>query len=218
MEGLLMKALITSFEPFNGEPINPGYEVTQQLPKNIESCTIITAQLPTSFYSSIVTLETLLNEHQPELVICLGLAGGETEIRFEKVAINLNEARIPDNSGNQPCDESIEKDGPTAYFSNLPLKSMVTNLAQIGIPSHISYTAGTYVCNHIFYGLMHLIETEYPMIKGGFIHIPYLPAQVINKKNTPSMSLDTMVTAVINVIHSILNTEEDLQINMGNLD
>lgn len=153
-----MKALITGFDPFGGESVNPAYEVVSRLDKQIGDCQIIPLEVPTVFGRSIEVLQDAIEKVSPDIVICLGQAGGESGIRLEKVAINLNEARIPDNEGNQPSDQAIHADGETAYFSCLPVKAISKALKEAGIPVNISYTAGTFVCNHLFYGLMHTIK------------------------------------------------------------
>ena len=191
-----MKALITGFDPFGGETMNPSYEIVKLLPDNIEGCDIIKKEIPTVFGKSLDLLLGYIEFEQPDFVICLGQAGGDAAIRLEKVAINLNDARLPDNEGNQPIDLPVIEKSENAYFSNLPLKVIMKQLKENGIPTTISYTAGTYVCNQIFYGLMDYIYKTNRSMFGGFIHVPYLPDQVIDKKNTSHMALSMMVDAV----------------------
>lgn len=212
-----MKALITGFEPFGGENINPSYEIVKRLPDQLDDCDIIKIEIPTVFGKSINKLAELIKENEPDFVICIGQAGGESTMRLEKVAINLNEARIPDNDGNQPQGEAIDADGETAYFSNLPLKGIVRNLIDEGIPASISYTAGTFVCNHIFYGLMNVIKKEGYGIKGGFVHVPYLPEQVVDKKATAHMTLDMMVKAIEIAIKTTCDLDQDIEGDGGAL-
>lgn len=188
-----MKVLVTGFEPFGGEKVNPSIESVKKLSNRIAGADIVKAEIPTVFYKSIKKLEELLEREKPDIVICVGQAGGRNRISIERVAINISDGNIPDNEGYQPIDEVIFEDGDTAYFSNLPIKAMVKKMNDRNIPTEVSNTAGTYVCNHIMYGLLYNINKKYPKMKGGFIHIPFLPEQVINKNNMPSMPLDLIV-------------------------
>lgn len=199
-----MKVLVTGFEPFGGEKINPSFEAVKLLPDSIDGVSIIKRQVPTVFRKSIEELKRLIEEIKPDVVLCVGQAGGRSEISIERVAINIDDANIKDNEGNQPVDEIIFEDGENAYFSNLPIKALVEKIKEAGIPASISNSAGTFVCNHIMYGLLYLIDKKYPHIKGGFIHVPYLPKQVVNKRNTPSMSLDNIKEALILAIKAII--------------
>ena len=191
-----MKVLVTGFEPFGKETINPSLEVIKKLDDKIMDSQIIKLKLPTVFRKSIDILENALEKEKPDIVLCIGQAGGRDKITIERVAINISDARIPDNEGNEPIDEVIFEDGDTAYFSNIPIKKMVEEMKTNNIPAAISNTAGTYVCNHIMYGLLYNIDKKYPNMKGGFIHIPYIPEQVIEKANAPSMSLDNIVKGI----------------------
>lgn len=201
-----MKILITGFDPFGGEKINPAYEAVKILPDNINGAKIIKRQIPTVFRKSIEELEKSIIEEQPDIVICIGQAGGRTAITIERVAINIDDARIKDNEDNQPVDETIYKDGENAYFSNLPIKAIVEKIKDDGIPASVSNTAGTFVCNHIMYGLLYLINKKHPNIKGGFIHVPYLPEQVVDKSNVGSMSLDNITRGLVLAIEAILES------------
>ena len=187
-----MKLLITGFEPFGGETINPAYEAVKTLEDKIMNAEIIKREIPTVFNKSIEVLENLIENEKPDIVICVGQAGGRYDISLERVAINIDDARIKDNEGNQPVDIKIFEDGENAYFTSLPIKRMVKKIREAGIPASISNTAGTFVCNHIMYGLLYLIDKKYPNIRGGFIHVPYLPEQVISKRNMPSMSIENI--------------------------
>lgn len=193
----MKKVLITGFDPFGGEKINPALEAVKEL-KNIEFTNIELSikEIPTVFYKSIKVLEAAIDEIKPDVVICIGQAGGRSEITIERVAINVIDARISDNENNQPVDVTIVEDGPAAYFATIPIKDIAMNIRKAGIPAAISNTAGTFVCNQLLYGLMHIINTKYKNIKGGFIHIPYLPGQALNYKNQPSMNLLDMVKAL----------------------
>lgn len=191
-----MKVLVTGFDPFGGEKVNPAYETVKRLGNKIEGAEIVKLELPTVFRKSIRLLEEALEKEEPDIVICVGQRGGADKINVERIAINISDARIPDNEGNQPVDEPIFDDGNNAYFSKLPVKSIIEELNKNKIPAEISNSAGTYVCNHIMYGLLYNINKKYPNTIGGFIHIPFIPDQVIDKKKTPSMSLDYMVEAL----------------------
>lgn len=190
LELIELKVLLTGFKPFAGEKINPAMEVLEIMEDKIADTDIITTVIPTVFYKSIEKLEQTIKEYNPDIVICLGQAGSRYGISVERIAINVDDARIEDNEGNKPVDKKIYKDGKNAYFSNLPVKDIVREIKKAGLPASISNSAGTYVCNHLMYGLLYLIDKKYPDIKGGFIHIPYLPCQVVDKKDKPSMSLE----------------------------
>ena len=200
-----MTVLITGFEPFDGEQVNPSYQAVKQLPDYIGNHLILKKELPTAFRQSLVVLERLIKDHQPDLVICVGQAGGRFAITPERVAINIDDARIPDNTGARPVDCSIYPDGPAAYFSSLPCKAIVENIKAAGIPAAISDTAGTFVCNHVMYGLLHLIAEKSLMIKAGFIHVPYATEQVLDKPATPSLTLTQIRDALSIAIETSVN-------------
>lgn len=190
------KVLLTGFEPFGGERVNPSWEAVKQLHGEvIEDVTLVAEQIPTVFGKSVAVMEQLIQQHNPDIVICVGQAGGRLHITPERVAINMDDARIPDNQGNQPIDEPITDNGPVAYWSTIPIKRIVENMKESNIPASVSHTAGTFVCNHIFYGLMDYITLNSSSIRGGFIHIPFIPEQTINKE-APSLSLETIVKGI----------------------
>ncbi|WP_240620123.1 pyroglutamyl-peptidase I, partial [Peribacillus acanthi] len=181
--------LLTGFDPFGGETTNPSLEAVMKLNgKQINQHLIVARKLPTVFHESVQTIKMYLDELDPHVVICVGQAGGRPDISIERVAINVDDARIPDNKGQQPIDTPIFKDGPAAYWSTLPIKSMVKKLRENGVPASISHTAGTFVCNHIFYSLLHIIKSRGREARGGFIHIPFLPEQAAHHPGQPSMS------------------------------
>jgi pyroglutamyl-peptidase len=215
-ECILMKVLVTGFDPFGGDKINPAYEAVKRLPDTILGATIVKREVPTVFGKSSQVLEALLTAEQPDVVICVGQAGGRYAVSFERVAINLVEARIPDNEGNQPMDEPVEADGDSAYFTTLPIKAMVKEVHEAGLPGYVSYTAGTYVCNYLMYSLMYLINKKFPTIKGGFIHVPFIPEQVVDRPvTTPSMELEAIVTSLEKAIEAAISNEKDIQVNVG---
>ena len=163
-----MKVLLTGFDPFGGESVNPAFEAIKLLPDTIAGAEIVKVEIPTEFTRSISCVEAAIKEHNPDVVIDVGQAGGRACVTVEKVGINLADARIPDNAGEQPSDEPLQADGPTAYFATIPVKAMVQNVREHGLPCHVSFTAGTYVCNCVMYNVLHLCATKYPNIRAGF--------------------------------------------------
>jgi len=212
-----MKVLVTGFEPFGGEPVNPALEAVKKLESNIAGAEVVKAELPTVFKKSIEKLEELIEREKPDITLCIGQAGGRFDITIERVAINMDDARIPDNEGNQPIDEPIYEDGENAYFAKLPIKAMVKEIRDNKIPASVSNTAGTFVCNHIMYGLLYLIDKKYPNIKGGFIHVPFIPEQVVNKRNTPSMSLEDITKGLTLAIKAAVENNEDIKETGGKI-
>ncbi len=205
-----MKILVTGFDPFGSEKINPALEAVKRLPTQISGAKIITLEIPTVFNDVGPIIQQAIQTYQPDLVLNVGQAGGRFNITVEKVAINLADARIADNQGNQPLDEVIFDDGPTAYFTQLPVKAIVSALNENEIPAAVSYTAGTFVCNYVMYYVQHLISTRYRKIKGGFIHVPYIPAQVVTKPNQPAMNLEDIVKGLELAITAMV-TYNDLE-------
>ena len=191
-----MKILVTGFEPFGGESMNPSWEAVRRLPETVDGAEIIKLQIPTTFGSSADVVHAAIKEHDPDVVVSVGQAGGRFAINPERVAINMDDGRIPDNDGNQPIDTPIRSDGPPAYFSLLPVKAMVTAMRNAGIPAAVSNTAGTYVCNHIMYQVLYMIDHEFPGKRSGFVHVPYIPHQVVDKPGVPSLSVEDMATAL----------------------
>lgn len=201
-----MKVLITGFEPFDNEKINPAYEAVKLLKQSYGSIKLIKKELPTVFHKSIKTLRGYIEKEKPDAVLCIGQAGGVFAICIERVAINVDDARIKDNEGNKPVDKKIYEDGENAYFSTLPIKAIQKNMNNKKIPAIISNSAGTFVCNHIMYGLLYMVKKEFTNVKNaGFIHVPYIPEQVIDKKNMPSMDLRLIVEALEIAIKTLLN-------------
>ena len=207
----MKKVLITGFDPFGGEKINPALEAVKNLKDEIAGAKVIKVEIPTVFRKSLEELEKLITEHNPDIVICIGQAGGRFDITPERVAINMDDARIKDNEGNQPLDLPIFEDGENAYFSNLPIKAMVKEMQEGGIPASVSNTAGTFVCNHIMYGLLYMIDKKFNNIKGGFIHVPFIPSQVVDKKNAPSMSLENITKGLECAIKAAVENDSDIK-------
>lgn len=207
--------LITAFEPFGGESINPSWEVAKLLDNQmISGAKVLARCLPCTFSGSLKALENAIQETQPQIVIALGQAGGRTDITPERVAINWNDARIPDNIGEQPCDEPILPNAPNAYFTTLSVKAMVAALQENGVPASVSYTAGTFVCNHVFFGLQHL-ALQYGIKQSGFIHIPYLPSQAARLKGEPSMAQEVLLYGLTLAIETTLQHSHDVKIVGG---
>lgn len=206
-----IKVLITGFTPFGGEEINPAYEAVKDLEDIINGAQIIKREISTVFHKSIDELENLIEIESPDIVICVGQAGGRFDISLERIAINIDDARIADNEGNQLIDEKIYDDGENAYFSSLPIKAMVARIREEGIPASISNTAGTFVCNHLMYGLLYLINNKYPNIRGGFIHVPYSTQQVILKGSVPSMSIEDITKGLNFAIIAALENKIDIK-------
>ncbi len=211
-----MKILVTGFDPFGGETVNPAFEAVKLLPKKIKDAEVITVEIPTVFGRGAKEVEKAILEHKPNAVVCIGQAGGRSCISIERVGINLREASIPDNDGNQPFDEKIKQDGENAYFATIPVKAMVNHVRKNGIPSHLSYTAGSYVCNDVMYTLLYMLDKKYPDIKGGFIHVPYAVEQVVNKvNNIASMPVQTIAKGIEYAIEAIVDNELDINEAMG---
>ncbi|MBK1810010.1 pyroglutamyl-peptidase I [Clostridium sp. YIM B02505] len=213
-----MKILVTGFTPFGGEAINPSFEAVKALPDKIDQAEIITLEIPTVFHESIEILDEAIAVNQPDIVICVGQAGGRFDITIERVAINIDDARIADNKENHPIDEPIFSDGQPAYFANVPIKAMVEKIKGAGIPASVSNSAGTFVCNHLMYGLMYLIDKKYPTVRGTFIHVPFIPMQVVDKYNSPSMELSLITKALSLAIQAALeNPTDDIKAALGTL-
>lgn len=191
-----MKAIVTGFEPFGGEQVNPSMEAVRRLPARVGPLDVATRILPTVFGLAWARLEAVLDELDPDLVLCVGEAGGRAELSLERVAINVEDARIADNEGNRPIDRPVVKDGPAAYFATLPLKAAATALVREGLPASVSNSAGTFVCNHVFYSLMHRAAARPPRLGAGLLHVPYLPAQAAANGGSPSMALDDITRAI----------------------
>ena len=207
--------LITGFEPFGGEAVNPSWEVVSRLDNAIiAGCRVVARQLPCVFGEALVELNGAIDALSPSLVLAVGQAGGRCDISVERVAINVDDARIPDNRGKQPIDEPIVPGGPAAWFSSLPVKAMVAALRDAGIPASVSQTAGTFVCNHVMYGLLHTLS-NIPQAKGGFIHIPYLPQQAAAHPGTPSMAAETVRQALEVAIATALQVDTDIRLTGG---
>jgi pyroglutamyl-peptidase len=207
--------LVTGFDPFGGSPVNPSWDAVHALHgRVISGHTVVGGEIPTVFGASLQRLEALMEEHRPRLVICTGQAGGRGSISLERVAINVNDARIPDNMGAKPIDVPIVPDGPAAYFTSLPIKAMLQILLDNGVRAEVSQTAGTFVCNQTFYGLMHLLtQPKWQGVRGGLIHVPWLPEQ-----GQPSMRVEEIVRGLELAISCALSTHHDIRKEAGALN
>jgi len=214
------KILLAGFEPFDGERLNSSGQAVERFRGSvIADREVVSEILPCAFGESLTELKRAIDRVKPELVLCIGQAGGRSAIGLERIAINLDDARIPDNNDSQPIDEPVVKGGPAAYWSTLPIKAIVQALNEARIKAEVSNTAGTFVCNHVFYGLMRTLK-RLNGIRGGFIHVPYLPqqAKVIRKKTPiPSMSLRQITNGIEIAAETSLTVDEDLQISGGAL-
>ncbi len=210
-----MKILVTGFDPFGGEKINPAIESVKKLPDTILGAEIIKLEIPTVCHQSLKVIDEAMKKHDPDVILSIGQAGGRYDITVERIGVNIDDCRIPDNAGQQIIDEPVYIDGPDAYFVNIPIKAMVAKIQEHHIPASVSNSAGTFVCNHVTYGVRHLIETKYPGKRSGFIHIPFLPQQVIDKKEKASMSLETIVEGLIAAIEAIIENDTDIKVTGG---
>lgn len=214
-----MNILLTGFEPFDQEEVNPSWEAARALDGwRCGGAVVHARRISCVFGAALRELDAAIDALQPQLVIGIGQAGGRSEITPERVAINIDDGRICDNRGCQPIDVPVVAGAPAAYFSSLPIKAMVRDLRAAGIPAAVSNTAGTFVCNHLFFGLMHRIASR-PItgMRGGFIHIPYLPAQVVLRPGLPSMALETVVAGLRVAVATALSVREDVRETGGQL-
>ncbi|MEV7006585.1 pyroglutamyl-peptidase I [Streptosporangium sp. NPDC051022] len=205
-----MTVLLTGFEPFDGASINPSWEAARLVPG------VRAVQLPCVFGETLEHLRAAVLEHDPAVVVCVGQAGGRDGVAVERVAVNLDDARIPDNAGRQPIDEPVVRGGPAAYFATLPVKACVAAARAASVPASVSYSAGTFVCNHLFYGLMHLIATERPGIRGGLVHVPFAPEQVLDGSR-PSMPVAMTAAALTAIVTAAASVGDDLRLVGGSL-
>lgn len=208
----MKKILVTGFDPFGEDSINPSIEAVKLLPDEIKGVKVIKLEIPTVRHKAIDTIDQMIAKEDPEVILSIGQAGGRFDMTVERVGINVDDFRIKDNEGNQPIDEKIYEDGEVAYFATLPIKAMVKKIRDGKIPASISNTAGTFVCNHVLYGVQYLIDKKYPGKKSGFMHIPFMTEQVVERSNTtPSMDLPVMAKAIEFAIEAIIeNQDQDI--------
>ena len=206
-----MKLLLTAFDPFGGSPINPALEAVKLVANQIGDVQIVKLEVPTVFGKSIDTVAAAMEKEKPDAVLCIGQAGGRYDLTPERVAIYLDDARIPDNEGNQPIDVPIFQDGAPAYFATLPIKAMVAKIREAGLPASVSNTAGTFVCNHLMYGVLYTLAKHYPGVKGGFMHVPFVPSQTVNRPTpAPSMCQQDIARGIEAAITAIRENESDI--------
>ena len=213
--------LLTGFEPFGGETVNPSWQVAQALHgTQLHGVPVVALQLPCVFGQALAVLQGALQQLQPQAVLALGQAGGRCDLSLERVAINVDDARIADNAGAQPVDEPVVAGGPVAYFATLPIKAMVAALREAGFPASVSQTAGTFVCNHVFYGLMHTLHALHGQAgarqaRGGFMHLPLLPEQAARHPGQPSLPLATLVAGTQLALATALAVQVDVRVGGG---
>lgn len=215
-----MKILVTGFDPFGTDEINPAIEAVKKLPDTISGAEIIKVEIPTIFNKCAEVVHQAIIDYKPDYVLDIGQAGGRSALTPERVAINFDDGRIKDNAGYQPLNQTIHADGQNAYFTQLPVKAMTQAIIEAGIPSYVSTTAGTYVCNHIMYQVQYMIDKEFPDLKAGFIHIPFLPNQVLKRPNTPCLSLADDIKGITAAIKAIVERDgkKDIEVIGGNLN
>lgn len=207
-----MKLLLTAFDPFGGEPINPALEAVKLVADKVGDVNIVKLEVPTVFGKSIVTVIAAIEKEKPDAVLCIGQAGGRYDLTPERVAINLDDASIEDNEGNQPIDTAIFEDGAPAYFSTLPIKAMVAKIQEAGVPASISDTAGTFVCNHLMYGVLYTLAKKYPDVRGGFMHVPFVTSQVVKRSApAPSLTVEQIVKGIEAAIAAIGENSENVK-------
>ena len=212
----LPRVLLTGFEPFGGEPINPALEVLHELSgERIASHRVEPAALPVCFEDGPRALINAIERVNPRLVVCVGQAGGRARLSIERVALNLADARIADNAGVQPIDRALIEGAPNAYFSTLPVKALHASLNQHGVPAELSLSAGTYVCNAVFFVLQHLLATRWPGVRGGFIHIPFLPEQAARHPGAPALGLETLGKGIGIAIEAAIENAQDVRVAGG---
>lgn len=211
----MTRVLITGFEPFDAEDVNASWQAASLVAAEEPAGLDVTAvRLSCVFGTAIDELRTAVARTDPDVVLCVGQAGGRADLTVERVAINVDDARIPDNLGRQPVDQPVVADGPAAYFAALPVKACVAAVRAAGLPASVSQTAGTFVCNNVFYGLMHLIATERPTLRGGFVHVPYTPEQVTDKA-APSLPAATIADGLRAVLTAAVTHTEDIVVTGG---
>lgn len=206
-----MKIMLTAFDPFGGDRVNPAEEAVKLVADKVAGAQIVKLTVPTVFHKSIQKVAAAIRKEKPDAVLCVGQAGGRFDITPERVAINVDDARIPDNEGNQPIDAPIFEDGAAAYFATLPVKAMVKAIRDTGLPASVSNSAGTFVCNHLMYGVLYTLAKEFPEIRGGFVHVPFIPKQVVSRPApAPYMALADITRGLEAALGAIVKNGEDI--------
>jgi pyroglutamyl-peptidase len=208
--------LVTGFDPFGGERLNPSWEICRRLAgTTIDGLRVEACKVPCEFGRSIEAVIAAIKRHNPSLVICIGQAGGRAHMSVERVAINVDDARIADNAGARPIDVPIAAGGPSAHFATVPVKAMTHAMREVHVPAQVSNTAGTYVCNHVMYGVLHFLAASGQPARAGFIHVPYAEAQVLDKPAIPALALATMVRGVEAAIEAAHRHATDIRASEG---
>jgi len=202
----MKKLLLTGFEPFGGEKINPALEAVRSVKDEIGGLQIVKLQVPVVFCEADRLICKEMARVQPDAVLCVGQAGGRDAITPERVAINVMDAAVPDNAGQVMTDCSIAPEGPAAYFATLPIRDMMEAVRAQGTACRISNTAGTYVCNNLMYAALHYAAENMPHVKAGFVHVPYIPEQTAGKADVPSMPLEQIIQALEAMIEVLAKT------------
>lgn len=210
--------LLTGFEPFGGQTVNPSWQAVQRLAAAWDGpAELVALELPVDFRTAGPALAEAVERSRPDLVVAVGQAGGRPDVTVERVAINVDDARIPDNGGFSPVDEPVVPGGPAAYFATLPVKACVAAMTAAGVPASVSQTAGTFVCNHVFYQVMHELAGRSaggPVARGGFVHVPFTPEQAAGTRH-PSMTLDVITAGLDTIVRTSLSTGADLRVTGG---
>jgi len=206
-----MKLLLTAFDPFGGESVNPALEAVK-LVGQVDGVDIIKLEVPTVFGRSLEIVTAAIDTHGPDAVLCVGQAGGRPELTPERIAINIDDARIPDNAGNRPIDVPVDPEGPAAYFSTLPIKAMAAKIREAGLSASVSNTAGTFVCNHLMYGVLHHLARNHPGTRGGFLHVPFAEGQT---KNAPCLPVTDIARGIEAAVEAIRDYGKDIQVQDG---
>lgn len=214
---MLKTILVTGFAPFGGESINPSWQIVKALPDLMAGCRVEKLLVPTEFGQSINVVTSAIDKLTPALILCLGQAGGRAAMSVERIAINVNDACIADNASAQPIDAMIVEHAPAAYFCTLPIKAMVAAIAKAGVPAEVSNTAGTFVCNHLIYGVLHHLATHQLPAHAGFMHVPFLESQIMGRAGTASLSLAAMIEGTKAAIMAAIENRTDIKTVGGKL-
>ena len=198
-----MKILVTAFEAFGGESINPTQEALRLLPDTVAGADILRMTVPVTFSGAAAPVLEAIGRERPEAVLCLGQAGGRTGLTPERVAINIDDARIPDNEGAQPVDRPIEAGAPAAYFATLPIKAMTEAVRKAGVPAAVSDSAGTFVCNHLMYAVLRFIAQAGLDTRAGFMHVPFLPEQTASHPEKPSLPMNDLLRGITAALEAV---------------
>ncbi|MBR4081194.1 MAG: pyroglutamyl-peptidase I [Clostridia bacterium] len=209
-----MKLLLTAFEPFGGATVNPAQEALRLVPDRAGKAEILRLEVPVVFGKAIDVVTEAIDRLRPDAVLCIGQAGGRAALTLERIAINVDDASIPDNAGNRPIDAPVVPGAPAAYFATLPIKAITARIRERGLPAALSNTAGTFVCNHLMYGVLHHLAVRHPGVRGGFMHVPYAPAQTLDRP-APSMSIPDIARGIEAAAAAIADTAEDIAASEG---